>query len=99
MYFHHNWPNWKNSLGKSFPNIKDHVLLNKADRLKEAAQVIKVSVTQDKVKEIVSLIPSEWLEDPYSALTISEKRAAYITFLCDKMSNLDLLVKEAEDAR
>jgi len=99
LYFHHNWDHWKKHLGRTFPNIKDHVLLERADHLTEAAEEIKASIHRDLITDIVSLIPEDWLQDESTALTPSEMRRAYIEILCDKLSNIDLLVKEATDAK
>lgn len=99
LYFHHNWDSWKSHLTRTFPNVKDHVLLSRADKLTEAATEIKQSINKEKITEIVSLIPEEWLTDQSTSLTNTEKRAAYIEFLSDKLNNIDLLVKEALDAR
>jgi len=33
LYFHHNWKNWEEHLTRTFPIIKDHVLLERSDSL------------------------------------------------------------------
>ncbi|MBT30391.1 MAG: aminotransferase class I and II [Thalassobius sp.] len=99
LYFHHNWSNWESHLTRTFPNVKDHVLLKKADSLQEAKKEIQAAVTEDKIREIISIIPEEWLEDKSQELQPDEKRAAYIEFLVAKMSNIEKLAKEASDAR
>ncbi|MEZ4949639.1 MAG: HipA family kinase [Saprospiraceae bacterium] len=99
LYFHHNWPSWEQSLGKGFFGIKDHVLLSKASELVEAAEIIKDALHREVLEEIVSIIPEEWLEDETSNMNPAERRAAYLAFLEDKIKNIPLLLKEAEDAR
>lgn len=99
LYFHHNWSTWKRYLGATFPNIKDHVLLAKAEKLKEAAVIIKQSITKEKIESIVSLIPEDWLVDESTHHTPEELKQAYIEYLCNKIEIIDSLVKEAEDAR
>ena len=99
LYFHHNWENWEAHLTRTFPNIKDHVLLERADHLTEAAKEIQGLIDKDKITEIVSLIPEDWLTDESSPLTSAAMRSAYIEFLCSKLNKIDLLVKEAIDAR
>jgi len=99
LYFHHNWKNWETHLTRTFPNIKDHVLLERAEHLTEAAQEIKQLIDRDKITTIVSLIPEDWLTDESISLTSSEMRAAYVEFLCSKINKIDLLAKEASDAR
>lgn len=99
LYFHHNWATWKNNIHSTFPLIKNHVLLERATQLPEAAAQIKELLTIDIIKDIVTNIPSEWLEDETSELKSDERRAAYIEFLSTRLFNIDALVKEASDAR
>jgi hypothetical protein len=99
LYFHHNWPSWELSLGKGFFGTKDHVLLSKATALEEASKIIIDALSKETLQEIVSIIPEEWLEDETSNMNPAERRAAYLAFLEDKIKNIPLLLKEAEDAR
>ena len=98
FYFHHDWKNWKNHLTRTFPLIKDHVLLQRATKLNEASKEIQHLINQEKIIEIVSNIPEEWLISEFDTMTASEMRAAYIDFINTRLSKIDLLVKEAEDA-
>lgn len=99
FYFHHDWKNWKNHLTRTFPLIKDHVLLQQATRLPEAAKEIEQLLTLDIITEVVSNIPEDWLESDAAVLSPHEMRAAYIEFLKTRLSKIDVLVKEATDAR
>jgi len=99
FYFHHNWETWKNHLTRTFPLIKDHVLLEFATELDEAALVIKSSLNTDKIAEIIALIPEEWLLDEADDLNPDEIRAAYIEYINAKLAMIHTLVKESEDAR
>ena len=99
FYFHHDWKNWQNHLSRTFPLIKDHVLLQKATNLKEASNEIQHLINQDKIVEIVSAIPEDWLISEFDTMTSDEMREAYVAFIKTRLSKIDLLVKEAEDAR
>jgi hypothetical protein len=99
LYFHHNWDNWKNHLTRTLPNIKDHVLLEKASKLEEASIAIQQSLSEKKIKEIVSLIPEDWLTEEIMPLSTDEMRAAYAEFLSSRLKMIDVLVKDALDAR
>ncbi|QXP67822.1 HipA family kinase [Polaribacter sp. AHE13PA] len=99
FYFHHNWATWQNHLTRTFPLIKYHVLLPKATNLQEASSEIKKVINADVIHEIVANIPEDWLLNEGEVLTSDEIRAAYIQFLNAKLSMIDQLVKEAEDAR
>lgn len=99
LYFHHNWKNWTAHLLRTFPMIKDHVLLERADQLSRSAAIIKEQLSKTTIREIVDLIPDEWLEEASDSFTPGEKRAAYVELLHTRLSKIDLLAKEAEDAR
>lgn len=99
FYFHHNWDNWRNHLTRTFPLIKDHVLLKKAEQLSEAALIIKKLLTPEKILDIVANIPEDWLTVESESMRPNEMREAYIEFINNKLSKIDLLVKEATDAR
>jgi len=99
FYFHHNWETWENHLTKSFPLIKDHVLLNKATQLEEAAEEIQKALDDKTLKTIIYTIPEEWLIDENDALNADEKRQAYFDYMKAKLGIIDVLVKEAKDAR
>lgn len=99
LYFHHNWETWKMHLTRTLPNIKDHVLLEKATMLQEASIELQKSLNEGKIAEIVALIPEEWLEEEIMTLSTDERRAAYIEFLSSRLKNIDVLVKDALDAR
>lgn len=99
FYFHHNWQTWENHLARTFPLIKDHVLLPKASVLQEAKKEITIRINKNVITEIVNNIPEDWLLSEGDFLSPNEMRAAYTTFLCTNISMIDKLVKEAEDAR
>jgi hypothetical protein len=44
-------------------------------------------------------LPDEWLEDASDEMTANDMRAAYVAFIQSRVSKLDQLGKEAEDAR
>lgn len=99
FYFHHNWQNWRTHLNRTFPLIKDHVLLKQAEKLEEAAKEIKAALPQEKIVDIVSSIPEDWLMSEAATMSLDEMRNAYIEFITTKLTHIDLLVKEAADAR
>lgn len=99
FYFHHNWATWEKHLERTFPFVKEHVLLKQAAQLPRAAQEILGSIDREKIKEIVSTVPEEWLRHKSDPMGPQAMRAAYIKFITTKLSMMDLLVKEAEDAR
>jgi hypothetical protein len=99
LYFHHNWNNWEGQLKRTFPAVKDHVLLAKANDLEHAANEIKQSLTEETLRMVVDSIPEEWLIEESNPLPSSVMRSAYVAVLLAKVNNIDALVKEASDAR
>lgn len=99
FYFHHSWTTWEKHANGTFPLIKDHVMLERATELEEASNEIKSILTDELIDQIVNLVPDDFLTEESDDIPPSEKRNVYATFLKTKISNLDLLTKEANDAR
>ena len=99
LFFHHNWNTWKDHLERTFPFVKDHVMLRQATALSQAAQEIREAIGPEVLREIVSKVPEDWLINDSDSMGPHEMREAYIQFITTKISMMDLLVKEAEDAR
>ena len=99
LYFHHSWDNWKDHAHRTFPKIKDHVLLKRATLLAHASEEIRAAVQLENIQAIVSLVPDDWLLEEADALTPQERKNVYVEFLSTKLSNIDVLAKEADDAR
>lgn len=99
FYFHHNWPTWENHLARSFPLIKDHVLLAQATQIPAAEKSIELTLLPSTITAIINSIPEEWLINEGDTMAPSEIRTAYQTFLITKLAMLDVLAKEAQDAR
>jgi hypothetical protein len=98
LYFHHTWQDWQNS-ERSFPKIKDHVMLPLATKLKEADLKNKSMLTEVGIQSIVNLIPDEWLTEEPAFDSIAQHRQAYVTFLTTRLAHSDFFVNEAIHAR
>jgi hypothetical protein len=99
LYIHHAWHDWDNNSFKSFPMIKGHVLLAKANALEEVNLSFRSLLTSERIRNISALIPDEWLNTDSHFANAQENRDAYIQFLESRLKNSDLFVKEAQDAR
>jgi hypothetical protein len=99
LYFHHNWQHWESHLSRTFPSIKDHVLLERANDLMAVATDIPNLISTDFIQEVISEIPEDWLIEASNIFNPDEMRAAYVRFLSTKLANIQLLAKEAEDAK
>ncbi|OIQ27581.1 MAG: aminotransferase class I and II [Bacteroidetes bacterium MedPE-SWsnd-G2] len=99
FYFHHNWNTWEQHLERTFPLIKDHVLLPKATQLETAAIDIKQVLNPELVDRIIESIPEAWLETDMNDMSTEAVKAAYKAFICSRINKIDELVKEANHAR
>jgi hypothetical protein len=97
LYFHHGSTNeldrdWQKRSRDPFPQIKDHVLLPFAGALAEADTASAARLTPDVLRDIVELVPGEWLEG--RAL-----RDAYTGYLVRRLEAPRAFVEEAIRAR
>ncbi len=99
LYFHHSWENWEKHAVSPFAYIKNHVLLPEASRLEEADAALRVLLTEEKIQEIVSLIPDDWLHWNDTHETPEEIRDIYLRFLTERRAHSEIFVKEAQNAR
>jgi hypothetical protein len=98
LYFHHSWTDWQNP-ERSFPKIKDHVILPLAGDLAMVNDVFSQKLTTEVLQNIVSLIPDDWLQNEQTFSSIEEHRSAYLEFLKIRLHNSKFFVNEANDAR
>lgn len=98
LYFHHSWPAAVDA-AKPFPQVTRHVLLPLASELHAADEANRSLLTADRIREIVSLIPDEWVRDEPAFDTVDQHRRAYSDFLESRVAQSDIFVKEANDAR
>ncbi|MCA0229347.1 MAG: aminotransferase class I and II [Bacteroidetes bacterium] len=99
LYFHHSWDNWEQQAKRPFAPIKDHVLLPQASELKAVDEEFKAKITPERIREIVSLVPDEWLVDASNSMTAEERRQVYIQFLETRLAASEIFVNEAQNAR
>ena len=99
LYFHHNWASWESHLDRTFPLVSEHVLLSKATKLSDAVSIIKEQLSSDLITEIIDALPDDWLIEDNSPLSPAAKRQAYKQVLLSRVNKIDVLAKEAADAR
>lgn len=99
LYFHHNWINWQTAIDKTFPPVKDNILLPQAARLEEAEVIFRQQFDSVWMTRLLACVPDEWLVEETDSLSPAEKREAYLEFLLTRLSNIHVLTKEANDAR
>jgi hypothetical protein len=99
LYFHHAWSDYLERSRRPFPQIKEHVLLPRADQLREADDSIAARLTPELIRATLSLIPDEWLGDESQFAGASAHRAAYAEYLLRRLDAPRQFVQEAIDAR
>jgi hypothetical protein len=97
LYFHHSWDNWREQAIRPFVQVKDHVLLSRATMLDGVDVEFKLVLTEDRIRDIVSLVPDEWLTDENASAT--ERREIYVQFLLMRIASSAIFIKEAQNAR
>ncbi|MCM1296755.1 MAG: aminotransferase class I and II [Muribaculaceae bacterium] len=99
FYFHHAWSDWEKSALTQFPYIKDHALLHKASKMKEADKIMRDRLTPEVLSAIVDALPEEWLMwDEGTQQDAHERREVYRNFLMKRLRDVDI-VKIVDDAR
>ena len=98
LYFHHNWQNWQEQAVRPFMLVKDHVLLPEAAELETADKECHVLLTEERIRNIVNLVPDEWLEKDAAFESGVQHRDTYVQFLTTRFANSAIFLKEAQHA-
>lgn len=98
LFFHHSWDTFEQKANAAFPYIKTHVLLPQATQLEAANQLARTAITADKIQEIVSWIPDEWLKWDSVDESPEQMRNTYYNFLSQRLLHSEQFIKEAQDA-
>jgi hypothetical protein len=99
LYFHHNWPDAEAGVRSPFAQIKDHVLLGLASELDTVDTDFRSKLTPKAIHQVVSAIPAEWLAPEQTLGGAPKLRAAYQTWLVDRLQLSSRFVDEAKRAR
>ncbi|WP_447951029.1 HipA family kinase [Chryseobacterium koreense] len=99
FYFHHSWENFEKHALSPFAYIKQHVLLKQATMLEEADEWAKTVLNDSIFREIVELIPLEWLHWKDTEMSPDEIREVYYNFMKTRLENSVNFVNEAQHAR
>lgn len=99
LYFHHSWQNTTAQAIKPFTYVKDHVLLPLATELKTVNELFSSLLNPQLLKDVVALVPDEWLLTDTHFITTEEHREAYTNFLITRLAHAEIFVNEAIHAR
>jgi len=99
LYFHHAWSDWEQAAKTPFALIKDHVLLPKASRLEQVGRDLIPLLNKDIIRDIVNLVPEDWLLWDGADQSPEEIRNTYYNFLTLRLAHSELFIKQAQNAR
>jgi hypothetical protein len=85
LIFHHNWGGAEKSALAPF-DASDHVLARFADDLTGADAALAPSVTEAVLREVVGLVPDEWLDDEPGFDGAEAVRDAYVGYLLTRVA-------------
>jgi hypothetical protein len=99
LYFHHVGGDYRPRAHEPFARIADHVLLPWASDLARVDATMPARLTADVLRDIVALVPDEWLQDDAAYASAHARRAAYLDYLVARMDAPRAFVEEAIRAR
>jgi hypothetical protein len=99
LNFQYSWSDWETKAKSPFAYIKEHVLLKQATELVQTNAHFKKIITPELLRDLVNLIPDEWLHWDDLEDSPSDIREVYYQFLTIRLANSELFVNEAEHAR
>lgn len=90
LYFHHGWPS-KGSHAERFAAQRfdntSHIMWGVAEGARGTHERLTQLVTPELVKQVVSLVPDEWLEPGLDLDSPADVRAAYVDNLLARLAN------------
>ncbi len=89
LYFHHSWSGGIGSperFARQPYDASDHVLSAYLGGVPAVDEELAPLVSADVLREVVDLVPGEWLEVPPGAADVSAVREAYVDFLLARVS-------------
>ncbi len=99
LNFQYTWTDWEIKARSPFPYIKEHVLLAQATQLSATNEQFKKLLTEEKLRNIVDLIPEEWLQWEGTEESPASLREIYHLYLISRLHHSELFTTQADHAR
>ncbi len=99
LVFHHQWDGALDRATRPFFPIRDHVLLDRAERLAEVDAEMATRLTPAVIDAIVDQVPDDWLEDSPAFDSKAAQRAAYRAYWQRRLQAPRAFAEEALRAR
>jgi HipA-like kinase len=90
LYFHHGWDGGIGDPARFAAqpyDVSDHVCAALANDVPARHEELVASVTPDVLTRVVELVPEAWLAGPEGAPTPAQLRAAYVSFLAERLAS------------
>ena len=99
LYFHHSWTDMDQRAKAPFALIKEHILLPFANSIETADEAMTKSINEEVIKQVVDLVPDDWMKDGSPFSTTGENTQAYVDYLTTRLEEPRKWVEEAIRAR
>ncbi len=93
LYWHHGWDGVVERPGRGFPLVREHVLLPRAEAVRDAAEQVFARLTDACIESSVAAVPDAWLPD-----RATDRRTAYVEFLRARRDASSTITQEVLDA-
>jgi hypothetical protein len=99
LFMHHRWAGWRQRIQSPFPQIAEHVLLPLAGDLEAADARLRPRLGAELIAHIVEQVPRDWLGAEDEFASEEEVRAAYVTYLVERLNGSRAWLAEAVQAQ
>ena len=99
LYVHHTWRDPVEHARRPFESIRQHVLLPFAGSIEAADARLSPLVTDEVLRDLVGLVPDDWLGVDAVVGPPEAQRAAYVGYLGERIGARAAFVEMAEGAR
>ena len=99
LYFHHSWGDYLERAAAPFTPIRDHVLLPWATEIEEVDSDFAKKISIHAIREVLAMIPDEWLGDVAQFANVALHRSAYEKWFEKRLTEPRVWAEEAARAR
>jgi hypothetical protein len=99
LYFHHNWDSMPDKATSPFAPIRDHILLPWATDIATASRTAHERLTPEILRNILALVPDEWLVSETHPMPAEQRREAYVDFFTKRLIGSTAFEEEVTRAR
>jgi hypothetical protein len=103
FYFHHSWDSGvgaaREAARRAYPVAADHVLLPFAAPLDDVDGELATTLTPDVIREVLGLVPDDWLQGEPGPVHPEGVRAAYAAYFAERLTEPRTWVEALEVTR